>query len=308
MGDVTYYQERYEDPAFLFTPDADFPVGYGEKGFYSGAFTSATIPQDARVILEFEGGTAPNAVPGVAHAVVAADAAALPGTDRIKVSVIGEGRARLDAQGRGAHASTPEGGINAIGLLVDYLLAHDLCCAEERAFLQLDQRLLSHSDGSGLGLACADEHFGPLTAVGGMISLEDGRLVQTMDSRFPTTITADEITERCEAAAREAGVGFACRQVMDTFLVDPSSPVIQALLSAYNEATGEDAKPQTMGGGTYARHFRCAASFGPEKPWEPKPDWVGEMHGPDEGASEELLQQAFRIYALTIGKLMQLEL
>ena len=308
MGDVAYYQKRYEDPAFLFTPDADFPVGYGEKGFYSGAFTSAAIPQDTRVILEFEGGTAPNAVPGVAHAVVAADAASLPGTDRIGVSSDGEGRARLDARGRGAHASTPEGGINAIGLLVDYLLAHDLCCAEERAFLQLDQRLLSHSAGRGLGLACADEHFGPLTAVGGMISIEDGRLVQSMDSRFPTTITAEEITERCEAAAREAGVGFACRQVMDTFLVDPSSPVIQALLSAYKEATGEDAEPQTMGGGTYARHFRCAASFGPEKPWEPKPDWVGEMHGPDEGASEELLQQAFRIYALTLGKLMQLEL
>ena len=83
--------------------------------------------------------------------------------------------------------------------------------------------------------------------------------------------------------------------------------MIQALLSAYNEATGENAETFTMGGGTYARHFSNAASFGPEKSWVDFPDWVGSMHGPDEGVSEELLREAFRIYALTIGKLMTIE-
>ena len=32
MADVAWYLENYESPAFLFTPDADFPVCYGEKG------------------------------------------------------------------------------------------------------------------------------------------------------------------------------------------------------------------------------------------------------------------------------------
>ncbi len=95
---------------------------------------------------------------------------------------------------------------------------------------------------------------------------------------------------------------------MPPFLVEPDSPAIQALLNAYNEATGEDAKPFTMGGGTYAREFTSGASFGPEKPWEKDPDWVGIMHGPDEGVSEELLKQSFRIYALTFDKLMRLDL
>ena len=308
MGDVAYYQKHYADPAFLFTPDADFPVGYGEKGNYNGLLTSANIPPDEAVVMEFEGGMAVNAVPGVAHAVVRADACALPATERIAVSPAGPGLARLDALGKGAHASTPEDGVNAIGLIVDYLLEHDLCCPAERAFLELDQRLLSCTDGSGLGIACEDDDFGALTAIGGTITLQDGRLRQTMDSRFPTTITADEITARVASLAESVGCAFECTRVMPTFLVDPRSPVIQALLDAYNEATGENARPFTMGGGTYARHFACAASFGPEKPWEEKPDWVGEMHGPDEGASEALLQQAFRIYALTIGKLMRLDL
>ena len=79
--------------------------------------------------------------------------------------------------------------------------------------------------------------------------------------------------------------------------MDPQSHEIQALLRAYNDATGENAVPFTMGGGTYARMFSNAASFGPEKPWVPVPNWVGSMHGPNEGISEKNLQEALRIYA-----------
>lgn len=96
--------------------------------------------------------------------------------------------------------------------------------------------------------------------------------------------------------------------VMEPFLLSPDSPAIRALLDAYVQATGEQAEPFTMGGGTYAREFKLGASFGPEKPWVKDPDWVGSMHGPDEGVSEDLLKQAFKIYVLTIEKLMKLDL
>lgn len=43
-------------------------------------------------------------------------------------------------------------------------------------------------------------------------------------------------------------------------------------------------------------------------PWIEIPEWVGAMHGPDEGISEDLLKEAFRIYVLTLDKLMQLDL
>ena len=60
--------------------------------------------------------------------------------------------------------------------------------------------------------------------------------------------------------------------------------------------------------GTYARKFSCAASFGPEMPWIEMPEWAGGMHGPDETVPEELLKKAFKIYALTIARLMELDL
>lgn len=306
MADVAYYHEHYEDPAFLFTPDAEFPVCYGEKGGFDGLITSKPIAE--RIVVNFTGGAASNAVPGLAEAVVKADAKNLPNTDRITVTESGSGCAKLSATGKGAHASTPDEGINAIGLIVDYLLEHDLCTADERAFFEFDQKLLNHTDGSGLGIKSADEFFSPLTVIGGTIEVKDDCFVQTMDSRFPTSITHEEIIERMTAFTEPLGASFANTLLMEPFLVKPDSPVIQALLNAYNEATGEDAKPFTMGGGTYAREFKSGASFGPEKTWIKDPEWVGMMHGPDEGISEDLLKQSFKIYALTLDKLMQLDL
>ncbi len=308
MGDVAYYRQRYEDPTFLFTPDAEFPVSYGEKGIYNGLLSSGPLPEGDRVIVCFQGGVAVNAVPGLAEAVVRADAKSLPATDRIAVSEVGPGLASLSATGKSAHASLPEDGVNAIGLVVDYLLEHDLCTPEERVFLELDQKLLCCTDGSGLGIQASDEHFGALTAVGGTIGIEDDCLVQSLDVRFPTSITAGEITRCVSVLAQQVGCTFKETMVMEPFLMQPDSPVIQALLSAYNEATGEDAQPFTMGGGTYAREFTSAASFGPEKPWVESPEWAGGMHGPDEAVSEDSLKQAFKIYALTIQKLMELDL
>ena len=92
------------------------------------------------------------------------------------------------------------------------------------------------------------------------------------------------------------------------FYIDPANPAVSALVDAYNEFTGKQAKPFTIGGGTYARHFKNAVSFGPEEPGEPVPDWVGPMHGADEGVSEELLKRSLKIYIYALQKLMGLQL
>ena len=299
MEDVPYYRARMKDPDFLFTPDAEFPVCYGEKGHYDGTLISKPFTNGR--IIDIQGGSAPNAVPGSAFAVVTCEniegALDFPATERITVANLGKGRVRVEAKGKCQHASIPREGINAIGILVDYLLAANLCSEEERAFLLLEQRLLNASDGSGFHCNCSDKDFGELTMVGGMVELKDGRIHQTIDCRFPTCIDADEIERRIREASYACKATLQRDSCMDPFLIDPKSPEVQALLDAYNDATGENAQPFTMGGGTYARMFPKAASFGPEKPWVHTPDWVGGMHGPDEGASEEGLKEAFRIYA-----------
>lgn len=305
MADVAYYHTKYDDPAFLFTPDAEFPVCYGEKGGFDADITSAPIANGA--IKEFEGGAATNAVPGSAHAVVKLPSNDYEGADNLKLEACEDGLVKITATGKSAHASTPDNGVNAIALIVDWLLDNNVCEGEELAWLQFEQKLLSHTDGSGIGIKTSDEYFGPLTIIGGTIKMEGEKFVQTIDSRFPTSIESNQIMNALQSAA-PAGSTVENTLLMQPFLVDPNTPAIQVLADAFNEVTGEDRAPFTIGGGTYAREFKSAASFGPEMPWVEEPEWLGTMHGPDEGISIKQLKTALKIYALALGKLNEVEL
>lgn len=321
MGDIPYYRAAQPDPAFLFTPDAEFPVCHGEKGHYDATAKSVVVEDGA--IVAIEGGQAPNAVPGQATCTIrvaeGGEDAALaviaggPHAENVEASVQQPGQIDLLVKGKSAHASLPEGGVNAIGLLADVLLnmAKQGAIAlspVETEFLHFQQVLISATDGSSLDLEAYDEDFKALTIVGGMVFMEDGCLCQTIDSRYPTSITADEITQKLTDKAVPYGLELIGVHAQEPFLVSADSPEIQALLDAFVEATGQEAQPFTMGGGTYARMFSNAASFGPEFLDVKNPDWVGGMHGPDEGVSEDSLKKAFRIYVLALQKLMELPL
>ena len=304
MEDVDYYLQNYPQPLFCFSPDAEFPVSYGEKGLYSGDFISAPLTDGK--MLAFNGGIAGNVVPDRAACLLKADPAALPAAPRITITEE-DGHALLSAQGIGGHAAMPENTLNAIGLLVNYLLDNRLCAPAEESFLQLLRRLHSVTDGSGLGIACRDDVFQGLTCIGGTIKLEDGRLTQNINIRFPTTITSEELTGKLSDEAAAAGAVFTAARGEKPFYIDPDSPLVQTLLSVYNEVTGENGKAFTMGGGTYARHFANAVSYGPEKPGLQPPAFVGDMHGANEGANLENLMEALRIYILAVWRLQEID-
>ena len=230
MDDVHYYRAHHADPAFLFTPDAEFPVCYGEKGIYHSLMTSADVPVEQRTVISLEGGTAVNAVPGHAQAVVRAGACELPTAQGIEVEVL-DGRdaaavleaagaqadaagcrlARITATGRSAHASLPQGGVSAIGLLIGYLLENGLIGEGERAYFQTVARIAAATDGTTVDLACSDADFGELTIVAGRAAMQDGRFTQTIDVRYPTAITGDERGAR-EAGGAGAGSGRHVRE------------------------------------------------------------------------------------------------
>ena len=54
MADVEWYLDNFDQPEFLFSPDADFPLIYGEKGGWSATVTSKPVSD---VIVDFQGGT-----------------------------------------------------------------------------------------------------------------------------------------------------------------------------------------------------------------------------------------------------------
>ena len=315
MTDVQHYLKTHEDPLFLFTPDADFPVCNAEKGFHGGVVKSAPI-HDGRII-SWSGAEASNAIPGLSVLELAIDASELPAphvnADRIAVEAVGPGRSRVTATGIGGHASLPAGTINAIGLVTDYLLElleadPDALSTDEVAFIELMDLLTADTDGAALGIATESELFGPLTINVGVIGLHDGRFEQSIDVRYPESISADEISRALSDVAGRYGATYEARLNKQPFWISAESPEVQTLIGTYNEVTGRSAEPFSMGGGTYARNFKRAVSFGPEEPDQALPEWGGMMHGPNECANEAQLRQALKIYILTILRLMELEL
>ena len=134
MNDVKYYLENYPAPVFCFTPDAEFPVCNGEKGHFGAELVSPVCNGE---IKEFEGGVANNAVPDRASALVETDITKLKNAPNITLEPEGNG-VRIRGWGKSGHAAMPEGTVNAIGLVVNYLLDNGLCNDAERAYLEAD--------------------------------------------------------------------------------------------------------------------------------------------------------------------------
>ena len=304
MEDVEYYINHYEEPVFLFTPDSEFPLCNGEKGCLCANFTSCRFADG--VIVDFQGGMAHNAVADQAYAVIRADAAKCPDAERITVTETKDG-VRIDAAGIGGHASHAEGTINAIGLIADYLLEHDLVTEGEKKYLKMVSLLCEDYQGHGLGIQCDDGIFPPLSIIGGMMRMEDGVMKQNFDSRYPTNVTGSELTQKLASLGAQYGVEITDVEDSVPFYIGADKPEIRACLDAYNDIRGLDGKPFTMGGGTYARHFKNAVSFGTEIPAEPLPEFVGKIHTFDEGISIERLKMSLKIYILALYRLMQIE-
>ena len=191
--------------------------------------------------------------------------------------------------------------------MVNCLLQSGVATPAETAYLQVLARLFAATDGSALGIQADDGLFTPLTIIGGTIRMEDGCLRQSFDCRYPTNTDADTLTARMtEVCGQAARLDKVTSRV--PFYIDAGSPAIQTLIQTYNEVTGENATPFTMGGGTYARHFPYAVSFGPEHADMKLPDFAGPMHGANEGAEFEKLIEALKIYILALLRLQEIEL
>ena len=300
MGDVEYYLDNYKAPVFCFSPDSGFPVCNGEKGI-----CNLRIVSKAKLdkIADIRGGVAGNVIPGKAEAWV--KGAKPAPTESVSVEADGE-LWHLTAKGIGGHASMPEGTVNAIGVLISYILENKLAGEEEEKFLRLLMKLHESWDGSGLGVDADDGKFEPLTIIGGVIGVEDGHIFQTVDSRYPTNTSGRKIADTISALAGELAE-IELKRDTAPFYMSIDNPAVKVCMDVYNAVTGEDAKPYTMGGGTYARDFPNGVSFGPEHPERSYPDFFGPIHGADEAASIDEFMEALKIYILALIELEAVE-
>ena len=184
----------------------------------------------------------------------------------------------IRAHGRSVHSSTPEGGANALWLLAR--VAHDLELAPggiATVLGVLDEYFVDDLFGEKIGLAYSDPLMGPLIVAPTVLRVENGIVRLEVNMRRPAGRSPEEFQAGLDALLgrlrQEFGESLARLDgawVGSPSQVDPASPLVQELLDVYRAVSGDaSAQPVGLRGGTYARLFPGAVSFGPCLPGEP---------------------------------------
>lgn len=303
---VKHYFAHEEMPVTGFTPDADFPLVYAEKGIANAVLTGAAPPEGRKIhILSFQGGLRPNMVPDSAEVVledlttIQATLARLNGVVGIHAEETGTGgQVRVTARGVSAHGSTPEKGVNALGVLCDALLLLDHQ-EDQVDLIQNLQTLAEDTTGACLGIAGADDVAGPLTCNLGIAGYADGQITLTFNIRYPVTWSKDTLEDKLRAGI--AGTRWTLVELTDQapLYVPTDDPLAQMLLQVYRDSTGDMRAPTTMGGGTYARAMTKGVAFGAGFPGSDAPG----PHEKNEAWAIADLIQATKIYAKALVRL-----
>ena len=305
---VKHYFAHEEMPVTGFTPDAMFPLVYAEKGIVNAVLTRAALPEGERIhVVSLSGGQRPNMVPDTAVAILkspapwAATVARLNAVVGVQTEEINGGEhLTIAAQGISAHGSTPEAGVNAVGILCDALLLLDH--HEDQVFIVQQIHAWSEdTTGAALGIAGQDEVTGPLTCNLGVAEIGDGQASLTFNIRYPVTWNSEDLRKRLIAGI--AGSGWTLSSFTDQppLYVPLDDPLVTTLLEVYRAETGDQTAPMTMGGGTYARAMANGVAFGPE--FRDKDPNDGGPHEKDECWPVEHLIRATKIYAKALARL-----
>jgi len=279
---IDHYFEKEEMPASGFSPDADFPVINCEKGV---CYYNLTMPLPQGIV-SLKGGARPNMVPDHAIAVIDKEPKR---TDKARVSKK-DNQYVVETFGKSVHASTPYQGENALWHMMKILSE-----TYGGVFDLLNEKLTSF-DGSKCSLKLSDEKSGNLTMNLGTAETKDGKLLISLDFRHPITYKKEEILEILKKEL--PGIEVETGSFHDPLYVEPNHPLVTTLLSAYNDVTGENAKPITIGGGTYARALPLGVAFGPIFPGQ-----VSTIHSKDECIVVDDLLKMSKIYYEAIKRL-----
>jgi len=240
------YLEVEENPSMGISPDADFPLIYGEKGIAS-----------FDVVCENTSGV--TAKGGVRYNVVAPwvkftsqdnsfeDVLNLPRTSKEDMYII---------EGKSAHAMEPNNGINAIKEFALYMNNKI-----DNNFIKFICENLIDTRLKQMGLDITSPDMGDLTMNMGMLSM-DKECRLGINIRYPNNMCFDEFIEKFKQIASTYNVNVEVLGNVKPHYINPESEYIQTLYESYKKYTNDNAQMKTIGGGTYARDIKNGVAFG----------------------------------------------
>ena len=290
---LDYYFKTLKKPSptYGFTPDADFPVIYGEKGI-NDFFPEINVKLPG--VKKISGGAATNAV-----------------CDRVEIELENvelvieyceshDIKYEVDKNtaiiiGKSAHGSTPNEGDNAAIKTMQIL--GDVF--DEKSLKKLADGL-EDTSGKKFGGFCKTKLMGETTYCVGLISYEKGIFKFSINFRYPECVKSLEYKDKFDAYF---GTKSTMGEESHSLFFDPKSKLVKTLMKAYRSETHDFfAKPITIGGGTYAKHCENTVAFGALFPGR-----ESVMHQPDEFMPVEDILKSAEIYAKAIYLLGRLK-
>lgn len=287
---LRYYFEQHhgEEPRFGFTPDADYPLIYAEKGIRNYVLTRIC---SLSPIIAMDGGVVSNAVCDKLIVTLKSDKKL---EDYVKANKVAcdissnEFVTILTFKGKAAHGSTPEKGVNAG--LVAFKVLGDFYKLEP---LQLLSQVLADPHGQNFGGYSNSKELGEATYNYGIFKYDGKVLKISLDFRYGEEADPDHLIDNLQAKSKLVGTELSEAKPL---LFDKNSPLVATLLKAYRQETWKFFdKPLAIGGGTYAKEAKNTVAFGASfKGHE------GNMHSPDEYIYVDDFNEDIAIYAHAI--------
>lgn len=302
---INHYKEIGEEaPSIGFSPDADFPTIYAEKGILSISLSKLFSFENLEIINIDCQNNAINVVPKYCSITLKYTSQEnrinFKDKEKITVEIIDNNTIKIIAKGISAHAAHPNLGDNAITILIKYLSKYLNSDYITKLF---DLGIFEITSPKFLSTGKIEDESGVLTSNVGFIDYADGNLKIGLNLRVPVNTSLEEIKQRynnLENDFENLKIDFTGEQ--SPLYVPKDSYLVKTLTEIFNEKTGLNEEPIAIGGGTYARAFPNIVAFGANMPGH-----VDLCHQVDEYIDIDTLIDSAKIYAEAIYRLGKLD-
>ena len=290
---INRYNELEQIPDYGFTPDANFPLIFAEKGLLQVDLSAKALSG-----ISLSGGDAYNSVPS-SMTFTSAKA------DEIAKSLQDLGfeytkdADSITVTGKSAHAKDADKGINAI---IRLLIAMDKIGMKTSAGNFVTEFINEDALAKNIFGECTDQMSGPLKFNIGKISMDSEKEVLNIDIRIPVSVSKEFVMEKLTDAAAKHGFEISENDYLRSIYTPLDSPLVKSLMDAYQEVTGDlKSEPISSGGATYARAMDNCVAFGAAFPHSEETE-----HQPNEYSTLDDIKNAMKVYSVAFQKLLSM--
>ncbi|MEH6393660.1 dipeptidase [Pseudoalteromonas sp.] len=278
------FMKTYQQPKYAVTIDASYPVVVAEKGWslIAPTFASTSAQADAYVS-DLTGGAFVSQIPedasAILHNATEAELAKLHDnvanlTD-VKVAITElDSAIKVSVKGMSAHSSEPESGHNAIAHLAEIFKGIELENNSDGQAIEFVNQLIGLDlYGKQFGdIAYEHDFMGPMTVSPTVLKRDGNDVTLSVNLRRPVGKDEAVLKQQIDTALTNWQTSNQVtlkdtQVIIGTPMLLDSAPHAQALLDIFKHFTGDqEASFVSIGGGTNAKLFDNAVSFGPSMP------------------------------------------